>query len=171
MPDYNIREARVEDAEAMLAYLIDLTSEPDLPILLTRERAASLTLEYEQGYLQGYAESANSIILAAFVGERIIGQINVGGGNRPHNQHRASIGISVVKDWRDQGVGTALMQQALDWARNNPVLTRLELEVFCENERAVHVYQKLGFEIEGRRRHAFFKHGRYIDEYMMGLLL
>jgi RimJ/RimL family protein N-acetyltransferase len=49
-------------------------------------------------------------------------------------------------------------------------LQRIELEVYADNARAVHVYEKVGFRLEGTRRHAVFKRGRYHDMHVMGLL-
>jgi len=49
-------------------------------------------------------------------------------------------------------------------------LHRIELEVFADNARAVHVYEKVGFHMEGTRRRAIFKFGRYQDLHVMGLL-
>jgi RimJ/RimL family protein N-acetyltransferase len=77
----------------------------------------------------------------------------------------------VDRDWRNRGVGTALMRRAIEWARGTGVLTRLQLQVFARNAPAIHLYQKLGFQIEGSRRNAILRDGEYIDSLMMALLL
>jgi putative acetyltransferase len=81
------------------------------------------------------------------------------------------LGISVRKDWCDRGVGTALLRAAIDHARAGGVVKRIELAVFAQNARAIHVYEKLGFRHEGRRRNAVLKNGRYLDDLIMALLL
>jgi putative acetyltransferase len=63
------------------------------------------------------------------------------------------------------------MARAVEWARNSGVVTRIELDVYVENARARHLYEKFGFEVEGRRRRAIFRDGQYHDDLIMGLLL
>jgi putative acetyltransferase len=81
------------------------------------------------------------------------------------------MGVSVRKEWRNQGVGTALIKHGLDWARSVRLIKRIQLEVFTDNERAIHIYKKLGFEVEGQRRRAFLRNGIFIDSFLMALLL
>ena len=63
------------------------------------------------------------------------------------------------------------MAYAVDWARRSGVITRIELQVFTSNTVAINLYQKHGFEIEGRGRKAVFREGKYQDDYVMGLLI
>lgn len=44
----------------------------------------------------------------------------------------------------------------IEWARGTGIIRRMELEVFTHNERAIHVYEKLGFLVEGTKEQAFF---------------
>ena len=60
-------------------------------------------------------------------------------------RHTADVGIFVHTDWQGKGVGTALMQTVLDLADNWLMLVRVELEVFTDNVKAIHLYEKLGF--------------------------
>ena len=55
----------------------------------------------------------------------------------------------------------------LDLADNWLMLVRVELTVFADNERAIHLYEKLGFEKEGLKRMTTVRDGKYADEYMM----
>lgn len=100
----------------------------------------------------------------------IIGAIGLMVRANPRTRHVGSIGIFVHTDWQNQGVGTVLMKTVLDLADNWLMLVRVELEVFANNERARHLYETLGFELEGRRRMAVIQNGAYIDELMMARL-
>lgn len=64
----------------------------------------------------------------------------------PRLRHSADIGIMVHKDYQNMGVGSALMERLLDLADNWLMLVRVELTVFADNERAIHLYEKFGFE-------------------------
>jgi RimJ/RimL family protein N-acetyltransferase len=81
------------------------------------------------------------------------------------------IGMMVAAAWRGQGVGTALVAAAIDWARARG-LHKLTLSVFPQNEAAVALYRKFGFVEEGRRsRHIRRANGELWDLIDMGLLL
>lgn len=71
---------------------------------------------------------------------------------------------------RGKGIGTAAMTLLLAFAFDELRLHRVELEVFDDNERARRVYERLGFVLEGRRREAHYKEGRYHDKLIMSLL-
>lgn len=88
----------------------------------------------------------------------------------PRQRHTATLGIMIHKDYQNQGVGTRLMEALLDLADNWLMLVRVELGVYTDNERAIALYKKLGFEIEGTRIKAAIRGGAYIDEYIMARL-
>lgn len=112
------------------------------------------------------------VSLVACVGDEklVVGAISVVMTKRPRRKHSAIIGMGVRDDWHGNGIGTALMQAAVDLADNWLNLTRLELSVFVDNPAAIHIYKKFGFEIEGTIRQFAFRDGEYVDAYMMGRL-
>ena len=100
----------------------------------------------------------------------VVGSITVGTNKRARRKHVGMIGMGVRDDWHGKGIGTALMQAAVDLADKWLNLTRLELQVFVDNPAAIHIYKKFGFEIEGTMRQFVFRDGEYVDAYMMGRL-
>ena len=87
--------------------------------------------------------------------------------SNPRMRHVGSVGLYVHTDYQNQGVGTALMKVLLELADNWLMLVRVELEVFADNERAIHLYEKLGFEKEGLLRMTTVRSGRYVDDCKM----
>lgn len=85
-------------------------------------------------------------------------------------RHSASIGIMVHSDYQGNGIGCKLMETLLDVSDNWLMLVRVELSVFIDNQKAIELYKKLGFEIEGTKRKAGTRGGQYIDEYIMARL-
>lgn len=165
-----IREAVPADAEQIIDLVQKMSAEPDVDIALAPDEPYH-TIEAEQTILAEFAASENSIYLVAEAGDRIIGFINCKGGKRKATRHVTLLSISLDEAWRNQGVGSRLMAHAVVWARNTGSVHRIELLVFARNEMAIHLYQKFGFVMEGRRRRAVFSNGEYLDDLIMALLL
>lgn len=79
--------------------------------------------------------------------------------------------MSVGAEWRNQGVGSRLLTEAIAWAKNTGTISRLELFVYANNTAAIHLYEKFGFAVEGRRRHAVQHNGQLVDDLIMARLL
>jgi len=78
--------------------------------------------------------------------------------------------MAVRDDWQGKGVGTALMQAAVDLADRWLNLMRLELDVYTDNEPAIRLYKKFGFVIEGTRVAFAFRDGQYVDTHLIARL-
>ena len=85
----------------------------------------------------------------------------------PRMRHVGGVALMIHADYQNAGVGTALLKTLLDLADNWLMLVRVELTVFADNERAIHLYEKLGFEKEGLKRMTTIRDGKYADEYVM----
>ena len=102
--------------------------------------------------------------LVACVDEEVVGSLSLENSpTRWRMRHVGSIGMAVRDDWQGRGVGTALMEAALDLADNWLNLTRVELSVYVDNA----LYEKFGFEVEGTHRRFAFRGGEYVDSYSM----
>lgn len=167
---WTVREARQEDAAAMLRYAADLFAEPglDLPVAPGEFR---LTQAEEEAVVAEHAAKTNAVFLVAATPEgEMLGMLNCNGSSRQALRHSCEMGISVAKGHRGQGIGRALMQAMVDWGRQAGV-RRIELKVYARNERAVRLYRSFGFQAEGRRRQAVCQDGEYLDDLIMSLLL
>lgn len=110
-------------------------------------------------------------LLVACVGEEIVGNAGLHGvGKTPRRAHVMGIGMAVPTPWQGKGVGTALMSALVELADNWLNVFRLELTVFTDNERAIRLYRKFGFEIEGTHRAYALRAGRYVDAHFMARL-
>jgi RimJ/RimL family protein N-acetyltransferase len=103
---------------------------------------------------------------------RVIGELDCGAGSHRRLAHRARFGVSIDKHVRGQGLGRALIQAMLDWAAAHPVIEKVVLGVFAENEPAVALYRRMGFVVEGRRVREFkLGPGRYADDLIMAKMV
>ena len=109
--------------------------------------------------------------LVAVAGERVVGQLGLHTfPNRPRRRHAASIGMCVHDEWQGKGIGKALLSAGVGMADNWLNLRRLELEVYTDNEAAIRLYERFGFEREGTLRQYAFRDGIYVDAYVMARL-
>jgi putative acetyltransferase len=128
------------------------------------------SLEYWQKRLTENTESIYSLV--GLIEGRIVGMVTViTFPDRPRRKHVGSVAICVHGDWQGKGVGGELMRAILDLADNWLNLTRLELEVYADNEAAIRLYERYGFEVEGTLRRHAFRDGKYVDSKVMGRLL
>ena len=110
--------------------------------------------------------------LVACADDEVIGEISlITSPTRWRIRHVGSIGMAVHDDWQGKGVGTALMEAALDLADNWLNLTRVELRVYVDNAPAIALYKKFGFEIEGTHHRFAFRNGEYVDSYSMARIV
>jgi len=106
-------------------------------------------------------------ILVAVIDDEVVGVIGLHTSSRPRVNHRGEIGMMVRDDWHGKGVGTAMMRAVIDLADKWLNLARIELTVFTDNQSAIALYRKFGFEIEGTHRKYAFRDGDFVDAYAM----
>ena len=110
-------------------------------------------------------------LLLAFVDGAIAGHAGLHPwGRSPRRAHVRMLGMAVQSRYQGQGVGTALMQALVDLADQWLPVTRLELTVFTDNERAISLYRKFGFVMEGTHKGYALRDGKYADVYAMARL-
>jgi RimJ/RimL family protein N-acetyltransferase len=132
-----------------------------------------VTREEEIEWLAGALsrmERGEKIYIVAEVDGKVIGNSEIGRRIGGYEDHVGSIGIAIKKGFRGVGIGTEMMNALIKKGRgmNLKVLT---LTAFRNNKRAIHVYEKLGFEKTGRIPMKFHKDGKYIDELILTLIL
>ena len=164
-----IREIRETDAEMFLDLCHQLDQETQFMLLEPGER--TITVEEQQEHIKGVISRDNQTILVAEEQQgQLAGYLAAIGGNYNRNRYTAYLVIGILQGFAGQGIGTQLFTQAENWARIHSI-HRLELTVMVHNKRAVRLYQKMGFEIEGRKKQNLRVDGRYVDEYEMAKLL
>jgi len=164
-----IREIREDDAEKFLALCHQLDRETQFMLLEPGERTT--TIEEQHNRIKNILARGNqTIMVAEDPQDQLVGFLSATGGVYNRNRHTAYLVIGVLQGFAGQGIGTQLFTQVEKWARDHTI-HRLELTVMAHNERAVRLYQKMGFEIEGLKKQNLLVDGKYVDEYEMAKLL
>jgi len=99
----------------------------------------------------------------------VVGWCDVLSNSSPGFTHSGTLGMGVLPDYRGKGIGKDLILTTLNAAFEKN-LERVQLDVFANNQTAIRLYEKVGFQHEGVRRRARFIDGQWSDLIMMGLL-
>jgi putative acetyltransferase len=112
-------------------------------------------------------QAGNHYGLVACASERIVGSLGLVVSERPRRAHVGEIGMAVHDEWHGRGIGTALLDAAIQLADRWLNLRRLELTAYVDNEPALRLYKKFDFEVEGLFRRYAFRDGAYVDAYAL----
>ena len=118
-----------------------------------------------EGVIKESLEGDDFLLVAEESGQ-LAGYISAQKGSLNRIAHTAYIVVGILKDYRNQGIGTEFFRQMDIWAKEKKV-SRLELTVICENKIAKHLYEKSGFVVEGVKRKSVLVDGEFLDEYYM----
>jgi RimJ/RimL family protein N-acetyltransferase len=161
-----VRPAEPGDAEGLVRLARAVSAEPEAWLISADGEWRSVG--DERRYLKAVRRYPHA---AVYVAEResdraIIGRLSLARDTHPASAHVADLGLMVALDARRQGVGWALMEAAVEWARSAGI-RKLELHVFPWNEPAIQLYERFGFEREGLRRAHYRRGEEYVDAILM----
>jgi len=139
---------------------------------LPKVRWGTLRLPYTRKdqwrkWMENPSEDRTGIV--AVLEGRIVGSAGIH-RYKGRRRHVGEVGMSVHDDFQRRGIGSALTAALVDVADNWLDLKRLELTVYLDNEPAIRLYQKFGFEVEGTCRGYAFRDGQYVDSFFMARL-
>ena len=163
MSAFRVRPAQPGDAPALVALAERVGAEPE-GWLISESRWRSVA--EERRYLRAVRRHPDTAVFVAETEEGIVGRLSVGRDPHPASRHVADLGLMVGAGHRRRGVGRALLEQAVEWARPAGV-RKLELHVFPHNEPAIRLYEQFGFVREGLRRGHYRRGGGYVDAILM----
>ena len=162
-----IRAARPNDAQAVLDSIEIVSGESDFQTFGPGE--FGLSVEQEASVLARFDESANQIYVLALIDGQIVGTGVLGASQRPRLRHRCELSMSTQKRFWGLGIGRKVLEYLIAWAKQNEQLTKLDLEVRTDNERAIRLYERCGFENEATLKKQIFHKGVYHDLFRMGM--
>lgn len=111
------------------------------------------------------------LFIVAKVDGKIVGNLDlVRYGKWPKTDHVRYLDMAVLDGFRSIGIGNALMDYSIAWAKTKG-LEKIILEVFSTNDRAIELYKKFGFVVEGINKRSVKLSGVDADIIQMGLFL
>ena len=168
--EFTIREAIPDDAADILQALRIVGRET--PYLVMDEKGMEMTPEEMSENLANLYESPNNVLMVALADGKVIGTASVKASAKKRMEHIGEIGISILKDYWGFGLGSLMMEELIEWAQESEMIRRLELTVQHRNQRAVHVYEKIGFTTEAiMPRGAKTDDGEFLDVHLMSMMI
>lgn len=162
------REAWESDAEQIAAAEHRTAETPGLLNALPGE----IPLAAFRDKIRALATDPRGLYLVAERDGAMVGHLLLDPLPLAQNAHVVSLNIVVHPGATDGGIGRALLGHAIAWANNNPAVEKIELRVRAGNARAIHLYESLGFAVEGRlSRRLKLADGSYVDDVEMRLFV
>jgi RimJ/RimL family protein N-acetyltransferase len=163
-----LRHAEVEDAEKLIELMRKLDVETTF--LLREADEFTLTIDQEKEFIKKQQDSEVNLLILVEVDGKVIGSCGINGNTRKRLRHSANLGIAILREYWGMGIGKKLIETGIKWTKEND-MSRITLQVDTNNYRAISLYLKLGFEIEGTLKNdKILSDGSYRNTYTMALL-
>lgn len=138
--EITLKVAEVADASQVLNLLQQINQETNVVMI---SHLDSLSVADEEGSLEEINQRSDCLVLLAMRGNQPVGIVTV--TKIDGSANAGELGVAVLKQYWSLGIGTMLVDEAIYWFENFSSLAHLVLDVFGENQRALHLYKKLGF--------------------------
>jgi len=169
MKDILIRHATEQDAEQVISHIRQVLKE-NADFMATTLEEFNPSVEEEREWIRLHSE--RGLMLVAEYQGRLIGLLNLQLSAKEKFKHQGMFGMSIQEIFTGKGIGTCLILEMLEWAKQRGDIEKISLEVFSNNKRAIHLYTKMGFKEEGRRiKQAKLRPGEYVDDILMSIFI
>lgn len=155
------------DAEMLLNCIKTSSGET---VFLSRylEDWEGVTTENEEKWISNARESDNTLVIACYFDGKIVGNCDINFFSDLKTLHRSVIGIAILKDFWNLGIGSAMLSELVKAAIERNGTEIIELEYLEGNERGKALYEKFGFEtVAVKPRICKLKDGSYQDLFYM----
>jgi len=144
-----IRQASEQDAVLLLQMFRQAVEESDF-LLTSPEEISILTVAQEREFLRPFEQNPNQLFLIAQIGQQAVGILSIAQARAKKQMHVGELGITVIRQYWNLGIGRRLMQVMLNWAMEHPVILVIQLHVFAGNKNAIRLYKHFGFREMGK---------------------
>ncbi len=162
-----IRRAEPGDAAALCRLAEEVGREPGAWLLTTEMWRG---VAEERRYLRAVRRHPDAAVFVVEADGEVVARLSLARDPHPASRHVADLGLMVAAPYRRRGIGRALLEQAVRWARECGV-RKLELHVFPWNTPARRLYESFGFVQEGVRRGHYVRDGEEVDAILMAYRL
>jgi RimJ/RimL family protein N-acetyltransferase len=165
---YTIRSAVSQDAENLSEIRLQIDGETPY---LDREKGEAFVDAYGfKQLIKADTENKKNLFLVAVVDNQVVGFSRCEGNALKRFAHKVEFGVGILKDYWGYGIGKNLLAESVNWADTNNI-KKITLNVLEINEKAINLYKKFGFKIEGiLENDKILADGQYYNTVVMGRL-
>jgi len=160
------KELDLDDGEAVITYLNKVGGETNF--LTFGKEGISYTIQQEKVLLRNMKETDGNFMIGGYINKKLVTVASITSSSKERLKHKADIGISVLKDYWNIGVGSQMMEYLISLCKENS-FRKIDLLVYENNERAIKLYKKFGFVKEGLLTRDVLIDGVFYSSYHMGL--
>lgn len=159
-----IRTRKLEDSEQVLKYLDEVFLDDRFSMTTLEEFREQAAIEKANERAKLFYEHDDKLLLVTENDGQIVSMSDIECGEKERNRHVGHLGISILQEYRNKGLGTAIMQTMIKWTTEHPMIEKLALGVWAANTPAIALYKKMGFIEEGRKvKEVKYADGTYDD--------
>lgn len=160
-------QAKEDDAKNILDYMTCVCGETNF--LASGRGDTKWTVEQERKFIKDHLDSDNKQVVIAEIQGHLVGITGFTGDEKARLRHTGELGIVVLRKYWGLGLGSALIECMIEWAKTTEVVRKINLRVRMDNQRALRLYERSGFVREGLVSRQFSVDGKFYDAYFMGL--
>ena len=164
-----IREAKKEDAKSIIDFYNVVGGETDF--LSFGKNEFIRELKAYENYLEDVHKEENSIIFLAISEDKMVGIASINSNQKARTKHVGVLGIVVANSFCGLGIGKRMIEYLIQWAKANKITKKISLVTREDNIKAIELYEKFGFEVEGVLKADNYINGVYYNTLMMSLMM
>lgn len=164
-----LREPLESDAKEIIDFYNEVGGETNF--LSFEKGEYKVSLKEQENTINYVNDSINNTMILALYNSKIIGIGSIVSNQKKKGKHVGSLGIAIKEEYCNMGLGRIIMEYLIDWCKENKITTKINLSVREDNPRAIALYKKCGFEVEGISKNETYLDGKFFDLVNMGLIL
>lgn len=169
MEDIIYKEINIKDYDKLTKMIEQLADETNYYPFTSQDY--NISEDEQKVFINKMNTQENCFLFGCFHNDNLVGVVYLYGGNRARNYHSSTLGIGVLKEYSNRGIGSNLIQKAIDYAYNCNLIGKINIQVVKENTKAINFYKKYNFQIEGIEKRSLFIDGIFYDSVNLGLVL
>ena len=131
----------------------------------------NVSIEQQENTIKSVNASDNNTMILATIDDKIIAIGTISSNQKKKGKHVGVLGIVIKEEYCNLGLGKIMMDDLIDWCKSNGITSRISLTVRKDNPRAIELYKKCGFVVEGILKNETYIDGEFFDTMIMGLII
>lgn len=167
--DVVLRNAQECDAKEIIEFYNIVGGETTF--LSFGEGEYKMSVDQEKSAIKSISKSDNNTMILGTIDDKIIALGSITSNQKKKGKHVGILGIVIKKEYCNLGLGKIMMDELINWCKSNGITSKISLVVRKDNPRAIELYKKCGFEVEGILKNEAYIDGEFFDLVAMALMI